>query len=188
MEKSTAISIFEKLDEDQIKNADKAVKQAMVYEVAIRGTKTQEITFIGLKHIMLELSAKGHPLEIIESICNLEKDDPTDQKTWNWRAKVRCRNQTTSHEAEGLAECTYLDNGKYDAFGQRKAHSKAERNAWRKQIPELQIKEFLKSVNSEQVHKVPEQEVSQKMACKCLNKKPDVSNPAHCTGCGGVIF
>ena len=184
MEKTTSISVFEKLDEEQIMRADKAVKQAMVYEVSIRGVKTQEITFIGLKHIMLEFSARGNPLEIIESICNLEKDDPTDKTTWNWRAKVRCKNQSTNHESEGLAECPYMENVKYDPFGQRKAHSKAERNAWRKQIPELQIKEFLKSVNREDIQQVDEPNNSPNLeVCHC-DWNDMSNNKGKCGHCG----
>lgn len=163
MDKTTAISVFEKLDEQQIVNADKAVKQAMVYETKINGETKQEITFIGLKHIMLELSARGHPLEIIQSETKLEKDDPEDKTTWNWRSKVVCKNSNTGHQSEGLAESPYIEYGKYDPFGQRKAHSKAERNAWRKQIPELQIIEFLKTVKKEDVQKVNEQQNT----CRC---------------------
>lgn len=180
--KTQAISVFEKMDEQQIIRADKAVKQAMVYEVTIKGVKTQEITFVGIKHLILELSGKGNPLEILESICILEKDDPNDQNTWNWRAYKKFRNQNTKLESDGRSECPYLENGKYDPFAQRKADSKAERNAQRKQIPELVIKEFLKSVKGEDVQNLDNEKHSDFCVCLPDKRKADPTK-TKCTIC-----
>jgi len=168
MDKSTAISIFEKMDEEQIVKADKAVKQAMVYTAKVNGEQTQEITFVGIKHLILQLAVKDNPLEILESRCELQKDDPDDRSTWHWRAYKKFRNINTRLESDGRSECPFLDNGRYDAFAQRKADSKAERNAQRKQIPELVIKEFLKSVNSDQIQDVEKANVKKEtQLCTC---------------------
>lgn len=161
MEKSQAITIFEKMDEGQIMKADKAVKQAMVYEVTIGNQKTQEITFAGIKHIILELAVNDNPLEILASTCKLEKDDPDDKKYWFWRAYKQFRNTNNGLVTDGRSECPYLDNGRYDAFAQRKADSKAERNAQRKQIPELAIKEFLKACTGDEVQNVDNQKTDE---------------------------
>lgn len=164
MDDSTAISVFEKLDEQQIARADQAVKEKMVYEATINGQKKKEITYAGIKHIVLEMSAKGYcSLEILESTCNLDKDDPEDKTTWHWRAYYKCKNKITGQEEDGRAECSYIGEKYpykdiYDPMAQRKAHSKAERNAKRKQIPELQIIEFLKAVKKEDIHQVNENE------------------------------
>ena len=181
MDKSTAISIFEKMDEKQIVEADKAVKQAMVYTAKVNGVETQEITFVGIKHLILQLAVKDNPLEILESVCRLEKDDPDDKNTWHWRAHKRFRNINTKLESDGRSECNYLENGKYDPFAQRKADSKAERNAQRKQIPELIIKEFLKSVNSDQVQSA---EKSQSDFCTCtLEERKVTPDKGGCSNC-----
>lgn len=221
MEKSEAITIFEALDEKQIMNADKAVKQAMVYETTIRGEKAQEITYIGVKHLVLQMSINDNPLDIVEgSYCRLEKDDPEDKKMWHWRAYKIFRNQKTKLVTDGRSECPYLDpknNYEYDPFAQRKADSKAERNAQRKQIPEILIKEFLKAVKSEQVQKVGDSvncdciqgvrdwdyatgfcktcgkkmpNDDRKFACKCdaATKNANALKDGRCPVCKGVRF
>ena len=198
MQKSEAITIFEALDEKQIINADKAVKQAMVYETTIQGERTQEITYIGVKHLVLQMSINDNPLEILDgSYCRLEKDDPEDKKTWHWRAYKIFRNQKTKLVSDGRSECPYLEakdvwkDGKktgektyeYDPFAQRKADSKAERNAQRKQIPEILIKEFLKAVKSEQI-----QQVKDPVYCECIQGIRDWNyGTGFCKVCGKKI-
>ncbi len=144
-DKSTQISLFEKADEQQIANADKGVKEAMVY--SMQGEK--QLTYIGLKHLTLLMSQKGNPLEVMDCEVKLEKEDPKNQATWIWYSTYKVRNQKTGHESVGMSEASYLENGKYDKFGRTKAMSKAERNAWRKQIPELEIRELIKSASND---------------------------------------
>lgn len=143
--KTHAISLFEKADEQQILNADKGVKEAMVYDM--KGDK--QLTYIGLKHLTLLMSQKGNPLEVVQCEVKLEKENSDNTMTWHWYATYKVRNQKTGHESVGMSEATYLENGKYDPFGRTKAMSKAERNAWRKQIPELEIRELIKSASGE---------------------------------------
>lgn len=201
MEKTTAISLFEKMDEDQIIKADKAIKQAMVYETSFNGQKVQEITYTGVKHLILQLSTKGHPLKILESECKLEKDDPNDKETWHWRAYKKFINANTGLDSDGRSECPYLERikeykdkkwtgkwiiGEYDPFAQRKADSKAERNAQRKQIPELVIKEFLKSVNKDDIQNLEEPSEpntpSNPEVCHCDWSKMS-NNKGRCGNC-----
>jgi hypothetical protein len=141
--KTKTISLFEKADENQIMNADKGVKEAMVYDM--KGDK--QLTYIGLKHLTLLMSQKGQPLEVVQCDVKLESPADTPQSTWHWYATYKVRNQKTGHESVGMSEATYFENGKYDPFGRTKAMSKAERNAWRKQIPELEIRELIKSAS-----------------------------------------
>ena len=138
-------SIMDKADEQQIISADDDLKKALVYD--IRGSK--QITFIGLKFLVVKMSQNGQPLTIIKSEITLDKDDPDNQNMWFWRSLVRVRNEKTHLETEGISESPYLESGKYDKFGKTKALSKAERNAWRKQIPELEIVTLLKNANGE---------------------------------------
>jgi len=141
-----AIKLFENADEKQIANADAKIKQAMVYEM--QGEK--QLTYIGLKHLTLLMSQKGQPLEVLDTEVKLEKLDPADQTTWIWYSTYKVRNQDTNHESIGMSEANYCDvKGKYDPFGRTKAMSKAERNAWRKQIPELEIKSLIDSASKE---------------------------------------
>jgi hypothetical protein len=178
----TEYSIMDELDEKQIVGFSDELKKAMAY-------KTQgkmELTFIGLKAITLKMSQKGQPLETIASEINLEKDDPTNQKLWFWRARVKVRNQKTEFETEGISECPYYDTqGNYDQFGRTKAHSKAERNAWRKQIPELELTTFLNSLNKDQLKDVSELPKANR-ACKCGPNFEAVSPDSRiCKNCGG---
>lgn len=143
--KTHTISLFEKADEQQIMNADKGVKEAMVYDM--KGDK--QLTYIGLKHLTLLMSTKGQPLEVVECDVKLSSPPDTPKLDWHWYATYKVRNQKTGHESVGMSEANYYDNGKYDPFGRTKAMSKAERNAWRKQIPELEIRELIKSASAE---------------------------------------
>lgn len=141
--KSRAISMFEKSDEEQIAKADSKIKEAMVYEM--QGEK--QLTYIGLKHLTLLMSQKDNPLEVMDTEVKLEKVDPDNQATWIWYATYKVRNQKTRHESIGMSEASYFDQGKYDKFGRTKAMSKAERNAWRKQIPELEIRALIETAS-----------------------------------------
>jgi len=129
--------LMDKADEDMIVNADKAVKEAMVYQYKIGQSTKHELTYVGLKHITLLMSQGGQPLEVLESTV--------EQTDGIWYATYKVKNKTTGHESIGVSECPVNDNGKYDPFGRTKAMSKAERNAWRKQIPELKIVELIKA-------------------------------------------
>jgi hypothetical protein len=165
--------ILDHADEEQIKNAQNAVKQALCYEITIKGKKVRQITFVGLKWLTLQMSQKGQALEIQDSEVKLEKDG-VKESLWFWRAKVKVRNQKTGLETEGISECPYsetLKDGKtkYDPFGRTKAHSKAERNAWRKQIPELEITTLLESVAESDTDKISNQQNTETRTevCKC---------------------
>ncbi len=102
------------------------------------------------------MAQQGQALEVIDSYIALEKDEVNDKKMWYWRSKVKSRNQKTGLETEGVAECAYIDpkEGMYDKFGRTKAHSKAERNSWRKQIPELEITALLDNVKKDDIKNV----------------------------------
>jgi len=146
-ETNLRIYAFDKADEEQIILADKEVKQALVYD--LNGEK--QITYIGLKHITLLMSQKGQPLEVLEHKVELsgDKNLPANEKIWYAECKVR--NQKTGHESIGYSEAPYYGfKGKeYDPFGRTKALSKAERNAWRKQIPELEIIKLMKATDKQ---------------------------------------
>ncbi len=162
-------AILDKEDEEQIKNAGEAVRQALCYELKKNGKTTRQITFIGLKWITVKMSQAGQPLEVVDSHIVLDKDEINDKKLWFWRARVKSRNHKTGLETEGVAECPYLERkneyiagkatgkviiGDYDPFGRTKAHSKAERNSWRKQIPELEITALLDNVKKDEIKNV----------------------------------
>lgn len=164
-------AILDKQDEEQIKNAGEAVKQALCYDLNKNGKKTRQITFIGLKWITVKMAQSGQALEVINSSVQLEKDDATDKALWFWRSLVKCRNQKTGLETEGVAECPYLDDkSAYNKFARTIAHSKAERNAWRKQIPELEITSLLKSVKPDEAQSIQGTDAPQTKAndyCHC---------------------
>lgn len=170
LEKSD-FQILDKADETQIQSAGEAVKQALCYELNKNGQTTRQITFIGLKWLALKMSQRNQSLEVIDSYVGLEKDDVENKNDWYWRAKIKCRNQKTGLETEGVAECAYFDQGKYDKFGRTKAHSKAERNAWRKQIPELEITNLLNTAKPED---------RQTLNAKSATVSPNKDGICHC--------
>jgi len=178
-------SIFDKLDEQQIVNADKAVKQKMVYRTKTKDGVRDELSFVGLKHIILEMGIHDQPIEIESSEVKLEKDDPEDKSMWFWRAKVKVRNLKTNYPSEGLSECAYYEFGKYDPFGRTKAHSKAERNAWRKQIPEQRIIELLKAVGKDEIHEV--ESTTTVRYCQCGETCVVNREKTRCENCGGSL-
>jgi len=175
---------MDQADEQQIISADDDLRKALVYEV--RGAK--QITFIGLKFLVLKMSQSNQPLTIIKSEITLDKDDPDDQKMWYWRSLVRVRNEKTHLETEGISESPYLESGKYDKFGKTKSLSKAERNSWRKQIPELEIITLLKNANGQRTEKLDTEKSfsagTLDKICKC--DEPAFGKSSHmCLRCGG---
>ena len=131
--------ILDEADEKQIAEIDQKMKDALVYE--LKGNK--ELSYVGLKHLTLLMSQKGQALQVLEDECNLQDGV--------WYAKMKVRNIKTQHETVGYAQQPAVmdtnDGPKPDNFSRTKAFSKAERNAWRKQIPELQIKTFIEVIS-----------------------------------------
>ncbi|MDI1496236.1 MAG: hypothetical protein K8823_1544 [Cenarchaeum symbiont of Oopsacas minuta] len=139
------------VDEKQIMEADKEVKQALVYH----HTQSNKlvITYAGVKWAVLKMADRGSSMQFIgEPQIKLEKFGLEDMKEWCWQASVKVRNINTRLETLGVAESPFIDryskDGKHDPFGRTKAVSKAERNAYRKQIPELEIAAVVKSAQT----------------------------------------
>jgi len=172
-------TIMDSADEQQIISCDDDLKKALVYD--LRSTK--QITYIGLKYLVLKMSQSDQALHILKSEVILDKDDPEDKEMWFWRSIVRIKNSNTGLETEGISEAPYLESKKYDKFGRTKAISKAERNAWRKQIPELEIINLLKTADGdriEQIQTFPEP----KEICDC--EDPIYGKMSgKCVSCGG---
>jgi len=143
--------LMDEQDEMQIL-LDVNVQQSLVYEV--QGKKT--ISYSGIKFLFQKwIEDKSLTVQIIheQSYCNLDKDDPDDKNTWQWRAQFTLKTIRTLNdgklqiiETQGHSESPYHLNGKYDSFGLVKASSKAERNADRKQIPEFEITHMINNV------------------------------------------
>ena len=140
--------IMDDYDARQIETADSAVKQALVYKTK-NGKK--QLSYMGIKWIVLKMSQNEQALEILGlPQIELIKHDESDQKTWIWYATIKVRNTKTKLESIGASEQPFLDEYKghtYDQFGRTKAISKAERNAFRKQIPELEINAMMDTVS-----------------------------------------
>jgi len=168
-------SIMDKADEEQIINASDDLKQALVYKV----NNKFELSYVGLKHLALLMSQNGQSLEILDCKMELLGDKPEEKV---WYATVKVRNQKTRYETIGMSECPYYYNGKYDPFGRTKALSKAERNAWRKQIPEFEIKKLLEDSQKKGLTKELEKN------CSCMIGKQRKSPTTNkCLECGGRV-
>lgn len=141
-------TIMDEADSQQIQRAESAIKQALAYEV--RGKK--QLSYMGIKWLVLKMSQKEQPLEIVDMpIVELSKINPEDQSTWIWYCTIKARNLKTGLVTIGASESAYLAKSpsgfnSYDTFGRTKAISKAERNAYRKQIPEIEINAMLGSI------------------------------------------
>jgi len=166
--------ILDKADEAQIAEVDQKVKEALVYE--LKGNK--ELSYVGLKHLTLMMSQKGQALQVLEDSCELIDGI--------WYAKMKVKNIKTQHETVGYAQQPAImevgDSKKPDAFARTKAFSKAERNAWRKQIPELQIKSFIEVItkkNDGKTTTLKKSSTAESKFCMCdfndmkLNEKGD---------------
>lgn len=173
---------MDKADSNQIISADDDLKKALVYD--IRGSK--QITLIGLKFLILKMSQSGQPITICNSETTLDKDDPANENKWFWRSTIKVKNEKSRLETEGVSESPYLDSGNYDKFGKIKSASKAERNAWRKQVPELEILELLKNTKFDrtQTIKTENQQQSQSKYCTCtLDKREVTDDKKGCRNC-----
>ena len=145
--------ILDDADSKQIETADSALKQALIYKNPRNGS--QQLTYTGIKWLVLHMAQKGQPLSIYDKPdVELVKHDPEDKSQWIWYATVKARNVKTGLDSIGASEQPFLDEhrgNQYDPFGRTKAISKAERNAFRKQIPELEIVEVIKQAQSDQI-------------------------------------
>ena len=158
---SNEIQAMELADNLQIEKADIDIKQALAYT----SKGKEQITYIGLKWLALEMSTHDNPLEIVSQETILTKYDDDDKTTWHWQSTIIMRNKSTGYETVGVSENPFLDhNGQYDNFGRTKASSKAERNCIRKQVPELMIVELLQKAKAEgRVEQVGDKENMQKI-------------------------
>ena len=145
--------VLDAADSRQIETADTAIKQSLAYDV--RGKK--QISFAGVKWLILQMSQKGQGVSIDIHDISLDDSDPENKV---WMATVKAKNMKTGLETIGASEQPWAQNGKRDPFGRTKALSKAERNAYRKQIPELEIQDMLQSAEAEPLEAVPNHTVS----------------------------
>ena len=148
----TKYELMDEADSQQIINADSAIKEALVYELKKGGEK--QLSYLGIKWLVLQMAQKNNPLVVVGMpIVELAKH--TDkQADWIWYATIKVKNTKTGQESIGASEQPFQDkynSFQYDPFGRTKAISKAERNAFRKQIPELEINIMLKSAESDKV-------------------------------------
>lgn len=143
--------VLEAVDVKQIELADDAIKGELVYMYK----KKPCLTYMGIKWIVLIMSRKDNPLEFIGMPdVALMKYDEINEMKWVWQAMVKVRNTNTGLESIGVSEHPFIavdKGGKYDIFGRTTAISKAERNAFRKQISELEIKMLLDHVGPENI-------------------------------------
>ncbi|MCZ6583063.1 MAG: hypothetical protein O6761_07840 [Thaumarchaeota archaeon] len=173
---------MDKADSNQIISADDDLKKALVYDV--RGKKA--ITLIGLKFLILKMSQAGQPITICESVTTLDKDHLEDESKWFWRSTIKVKNEKSGLETEGVSESPYLDESNYDKFGRIKSASKAERNAWRKQVPELEILDLLKNtdVDRTQTLQTDEKPQFQSGYCTCFPDQRQVTpDKTGCSNC-----
>ena len=182
--------IFDEYDEKQIVQAESVVKQALAYRDRKSGKMV--LSFSGIKWIILKMSQNGQPIEIVGDVkVELVKHDPDDETKWIWYSTLKMKNQKTKLDSLGASQSRYIDpySGEFDIFGRTKAISKAERNAQRKQIPEIELNNLLSKVKDADVQTV---ETSNKKTnnttichtCTCTGEKKLASDGKSCVSCG----
>lgn len=177
-------SQMEKMDELQISNPK--LRDKLAYKIR---DKT-ELSYAGVKQLILQMSQAGQALEIVKSeVVRVDPKEGDKETPPMWYAEVILRNKKTGHEAWGVSENTVYDNNKYDPFGRTKAVSKAIRNAERQQLPELLITEFLEKIGDVQTEKISEQthileRKNKGKICDCEEPFFGVSSNI-CVKCGG---
>lgn len=160
---------------DQLQSLDPSFKEKLLYEIKTwdeksKSTKTKyELTFIGIKQMILEKSNKGEAVQILSKLVERRKvdDNPINDV---WYAEVTLKNIKTGLETWGVSEASVFPwenhpvidkkTGKkvfnketnrfdteykqdYDTFGRTAAVAKAIRNAERQQLPEMAIQLFI---------------------------------------------
>ena len=166
--------LLDKEDEKQIVNLSDFVKDSiLVYKVH----SNFELSYRGIKHLAILMAAQGMPLAIVSSKTELIGEG--NEKTWY--ATVLMKNEKLGQVEEGYSECKFYDEkGSQDLFARTKAHSKAERNAKRKLIPEYLITKFIKDAQEQgQVKKLD--------FCSCIKPVPNPLANEICKTCNKVI-
>ena len=165
--------LLDKEDEKQIVNVkDFTNDSALVYKVH----KNFELSYRGIKHIAILMADRGMPLKLVNSKVELIGEG----KEKTWYASVTMRNEKTGQEMEGLSQCAFYDDKQVpDDFARTKAHSKAERNAIRKLIPEYLITKFIQEADKSQVKEIN--------FCTCLKPIPNPLANEICKTCNKVI-
>lgn len=164
---------------DQLQSMNEQFREKLVYAVTsydetTKSKKTKyELTYIGIKQLILEMSQKGQAMIIIENSAKVERksisaNDPMQDV---WYAEIKHKNIQTGQESWGVSEAYVFpwgnypkldqngkkqwinENGKnklvteykqeYDTFGRTGAVAKATRNSLRQQLPEMAIQLFV---------------------------------------------
>ena len=173
---SNVFEIVEAYDEKQILEiSDFRDNKSLTYEV--QGKK--EISYLGIKHLSLIMAQNGNPLEITDSKLELLGDG--EEKTWY--SSVKITNKNTGQVTEGVSQCPFYDSKRnMDNFARVKAHSKAERNAIKKQLPEAMITKLLNDITNPTKPKSNKAKTVENL-CSCLVPQANPTDNNFCTTC-----
>lgn len=173
---SDFFKMADRTDESQIMNIDE-FKDILCYKDS--KSNRYELSYKGIKHLVLEMASKGYPLEVMQTGTELIGEG--EEKTWY--ATVKMRNKKTGLETVGNSECPFYDKGTKDPFARTKALSKAERNAAKKQLPEAMIVHLVNDATKQgktQTLKAVED------FCTCPKPQPGLST-GKCVMCAKVV-
>lgn len=191
--------VAELTDEKQIMNIDE-FKNILCYKDSKSGK--YELSYNGIKHLVLEMAAKGMPLEVVDAKYELLGDGV--EKTWY--TSVWVKNLKTGLTHDGHSEAPYYENnGRHplkfvepftkDSFARTKAFSKAKRNACKAHLPQALIIHLVNQATTKgqtkelkTVHNEPD-EMPEEAQDYCNCDKPNRSFSGLCmnTGCGKQV-
>lgn len=179
---SDVFKIIESYDEKQILDiADFEHNNKLVYEV--QGKK--ELSYNGIKHLTIIMAQNNNPLKTMPD-SKLELFGEGNEKIWY--STVNVVNQRTGQTEQGVSQCPFYDNaGKVDHFARTKAHSKAERNAKRKHIPEALITQMINDSQKTKSTTTTKPPTKSNQLCSCLVPKPNPTDNQQCINCRKAI-
>lgn len=217
IEEPDIFHLLESEDEQQIiLETNERMKEALVYQVNWYNPKTynyekrDELSYAGINYLVILMAQNlKQGIEIVrEPKIELLTVDGVER----WHAMIICRNKVTGLETVGNSEQTVklkqkkkgadgkdvFENGqpvyeynKYDDFGRTKALSKAQRNAWKLQMPAKLILKVIQIAKDKKQTKTLETKKTTvlRKICNCREngREPQTKADRTCNRCGGKV-
>ena len=198
-EKSSIFALMDKEDEKQVLAVEAFLdpELALVYKVL---GKTG-LSYQGAKYLAQWSAENGYPMTTTKSSFETVG---TGEEAVIW-CYANVRNDTTKLEPQGVGQCpqylTKKDGSKiFDALARTKAHSKAERNGIRKNLPEAMILKFIKMAEEKKggVQELNKSENNSSgpaatkttftnTVCQCVTPAPKFDENHTCASCNKPV-
>lgn len=200
-DKSSIFALMDKEDEKQILQVEAFLdpELALIYKFPVGGKEVTGLSYQGAKYLAQWAAENGYPLTTTNS--NFEVvGNGEDAVIWCY---ATVENKKTGLGPQGVGQCKqYMkkrDGSKvYDELARTKAHSKAERNGIRKNLPEAMIMKFIKMAEekkggtqylnkSDESPSTPSSQTTQADSCNCDSPGPKFDENHTCAHCNKPV-